>query len=388
MPYLALGLTLVGYALLMRSNPVRSSFGDGWRCLRRYSVLWRTLAWMALANALFLLAVRFTDEWRSGIQPMLMRPGWTDAGAWLKGTPDSLWWLPASSVRATLEASVLPACEMTAGLFNNVVTTFPLAVFAALGLLLNRRRTLVLLGRALWRRFGVAAWLLLPLILACALATMAKAVLYFRPPWAEMWMQWGPAVAAASAVFEYLFGVGIQAYLILHAYAWVRGLSFEPNAMREVAIRRLGAASKWAGIVLCAQMLLIELPLVGSFYFRWPGTPDVVTAHLQWVRYVLAGLLLVFLSMQAWLTLHGETLKRAWQAHWCLVRRHWWAVSWFVVVAFVHCFALQFFRAAVARGVGDETVPGIVWAILWPWIFGLVAGWLLASWVCLFKRCE
>jgi hypothetical protein len=388
MPYFALGLTLVGYALLMRSNPVRSSLGDGWRCLRRYSVLWRTLAWMALANALFLLAVRFTDEWRGGIQPMLMRPGWTDPGAWLKGTPDSLWWLPASSVRATLDASVLPACEMTAGLFNNVVTTFPLAVFAALGLLLNRRRTLVLLGRALWRRFGVAAWLLLPLILACALATMAKVVLYFRPPWAEMWMQWGPAVAAASAVFEYLFGVGIQAYLILHAYAWVRGLSFEPNAMREVAIRRLGAASKWAGIVLCVQMLLIELPLVGSFYFGWPGTPDVVTAHLQWVRYVLAGLLLVFLSMQAWLTLHGETLKRAWLAHWRLIRRHWWAVSWFVVIAFVHCFALQALRAAVTRGVGDETVPGIIWAVIWPWIFGLVAGWLLASWVCLFKRCE
>jgi len=388
MPYLALGLTLFGYALLMRSNPVRSSLGDGWRCLRRYSVLWRTLAWMALANALFLLAVRFTDEWRSGTPPLLMRPGWTDPGAWLKGTPDSLWWLPASSVRDTLEGSILPAFEMTVGLFNNVVTTFPLAIFAAVGLILNRRRTLVLLGGALWRRFGIGAWLLLPFVLVCALATIAKAILYFRPGWAEPWIPWGPAVAAASVIFEYLLGVGIQAYLILHAYAWVRGMSFEQNAMREVAIRRLSAASKWAGLVLCVQVLLIELPLLASFYYGWPGSPDVVTGHLAWVRYVFAGLLLLFMSMQAWLTLHGETLRRAFAAHWRLIRRHWWAVSWFVITAFVHCFGLQFLRAAVMRGVGEETVPGIVWAMIWPWIFGLVAGWLLAAWVCLFKRCE
>jgi hypothetical protein len=54
----------------------------------------------------------------------------------------------------------------------------------------------------------------------------------------------------------------------------------------------------------------------------------------------------------------------------------------------VHCFTLQFLRTAVLQGVGEETFLGVMWTLFWPWIFGVVAGWLLASWVCLFKRCE
>jgi len=60
----------------------------------------------------------------------------------------------------------------------------------------------------------------------------------------------------------------------------------------------------------------------------------------------------------------------------------------FLIIAAVHCFALQFLRAAVLQGLGEDTAPGILWTLLWPIPLGLVAGWLLSAWVCLFKRSE
>ncbi len=387
---LALGLILVGYFLLMRYNPIRASLGDGWRCLRRYPALWRTLAWLAFANALFLFAARLSAHWRGDLQLMWMRPGWNDPVAWLQGTPDSLWWLPPGEIRALLRSSALPTLETVAGLFNNIVTTFPIAVFAALALILNRRRSLVRLWGVVHRRFGAWSMLLLLGIVACAVATIAKAILFFRPPWIPDWWiaQWGPATAAAGALFEYVFGVGVQAYLILFAYAWVRGISFEGQAMREVAMRRLGAAAKWAGIVLLAQTLLIELPLVLSFANQWPAPPEAMGNWLRPARIGLAIALLLCASMQAWLTLHGETLGRAWHAHWRLMRHHAWQVLWFFIIAAVHCFALQFLRAVVLQGLGEDTSLGILWTLLWALPLGLVGGWLLSAWICLFKRSE
>jgi hypothetical protein len=387
---LALGLLLIGYFLLMRFNPIRASLGDGWRCIRRYPVIWRTLALLAFANAAFLAAAQLNAHARGEAQLVWMRAGWNDPAVWLHGAPESLWWLPAAEVRTGLIASILPALETVAGLFNNVVTTFPVAVLAAVGLILNRRRSLAQLFTVLRRRFGIASWLLLLAILVCAIATIGKAILYFRPAWVPiMWIaQWGPAVAALAALFEYIFGVGVQAYLILHAYAWVRGLSFERAAMREVAIRRLGAAAKWAGLVLLAQVLLIELPLVLSFARGWPAPPDAMDGWLRNARMSLAIALLLFASMQAWLTLHGETLGRAWSAHWRMLRDHAWSIAWFLIIAALHCFVLQFLRIVVLQGLGEETAPGVLWTLIWPLLLGVVAGWLLAAWVCLFKRCE
>jgi hypothetical protein len=40
----AFALALAGYVLLMLSNPLRESFRDGWRCIRRYPVIWK--AWL------------------------------------------------------------------------------------------------------------------------------------------------------------------------------------------------------------------------------------------------------------------------------------------------------------------------------------------------------
>jgi hypothetical protein len=394
MPVLALALLVGGYALLILTNPVRHSLRDGWRCLRRYPVIWRMLAWLGCANALFHLAVNLA--WGRQTPLSWARPGINDPGAWLSGTPDSVWWLPGSAVRESLQASLLPALESLAGLFNNVITTFPVAVFVGFGLLFNVGGIFGTLRTAMVRRFGAWAWLLLSGVVVCALAVVAKAALYFYPPlapvavraqWDEVWFRWAPMVAWPAALFEYLLGLVVQAYLILHAYAWVRGITFEPYAMREVAVRRLGASVKWAAWVMLAQSLFLELPRALTFAY-WPQQIGPVMQWLEPVPLVLSAVLLLFLSMQAWLTLHGETLGRAWRAHWRLLRRHGWDLCWLVIVAGVHLVAVQFLRAAVLRGLGEQTALGVAWTLIWPWLAGVVAGWLLASWICLFKRLE
>jgi hypothetical protein len=394
MTHLALALLVSGYCLMMFANPVRASLLDGWRCVRRYPVIWRMLTLLGFGHALFHLAVRLVMHFEVAPELTWARAGWHDPALWLAGSPDSLWWLPPSAVRQGLRDGALPALESLAGLFNNAVTTFPLAVIAAAGLFVNRHRYATLLRAALLRRFGLVAWPLLAGVYLGATAVVMKAALYFLLPVlaSPAWFQWAPLIAWVAAVFEYLFGVGIQIYLIMHAYAWVRGLSFEPDALREVAVRRLGAGAKWAGIVVAASSLFIEVPLVLSnfpaFSAIFPDARETVEFRVSIARIGLATVLLCFASMQAWLTLHGETLRRAWRAHWRFVWLHGWKFLWFLLVAGVHLFAVQVLRTLILRGLGDNTAPGLVWTLSWPLIAGPVMGWCLASWVCLFKSCE
>jgi len=56
--WLLLG-SIVGYLLVMFTNPVRTSLRDGMRCVRRYKVLWVTLGSFGFAYALFQLALRY-----------------------------------------------------------------------------------------------------------------------------------------------------------------------------------------------------------------------------------------------------------------------------------------------------------------------------------------
>ena len=394
MSYLAPTLLVSGYALVMFANPVRASLLDGWRCVRRYPVIWRLLAWLGFSNALFHLVVRLVLHFRFAPELSWGRAGWHDPAVWLHGSPDSIWWLPPSAARQVLRDGVLPAIESLAGLFNNAITTFPLAVLAALGLFTNRFRYATLLRDALRRRFGVAAWPLLAGVYVSAAAVVMKAALYFLLPVLTnpAWFRIAPAIAGVAAVFEYLFGLAIQLYLIMHAYAWVRGLSFEPDALREVVVRRLGACAKWAAIVVTASCLFIELPLVlknfPAFAAIFPDVRETFEFRAAIARIGLAAVLLACASMQAWLALHGETLRRAWRAHWRFIGLHAWSVLWFLILAGVHLFAVQTLRGLVLRGLGENTALGLAWTLVWPWLAGLVVGWCLAAWVCLFKRCE
>ena len=68
------------------------------------------------------------------------------------------------------------------------------------------------------------------------------------------------------------------------------------------------------------------------------------------------------------------------------LRRNWWPLVWFFILAGLHFYLLRVAIALVQRGLGEGTALGIVWSLLAPWLNGFVAAWLLASWVCFYRQ--
>lgn len=402
LPWLTAGAVL-GYLLLMATNPVRVVLRDGWRAIRRHPALWFTFGAFGFAYALFELLLRIVSH--SALPPadrpplMWLRAAWRDPDLWLTGSPESLWHLPPGAVQEAARDAVLPACESVAGIFHNLVSTFPLAAFAALLLLVNWRGHRAVLLRALRKRYGRWGGPAFAAILVCALAVIGKLLLYAAPPLlrlegvaALVWLQWAPVVAWLAFLFEYLFGVCIQIYLILLAFCWVRGLTFDHNGLLDFAIRRFAFVVKWAAVVMVLSSVFIDLPLIlknfPAFQSWFPFDDSTIDRRLQIARSILTGFLLVFSTMQITLAFHNETLGAAFRDHARFLARNYWLFAWFVVVAGVHFFLFQFLNRAFARALGEGTAPGIAWSLLAPWLAGAIGAWLLASWVCLYKYCD
>lgn len=400
MTFTAAALVLGGYALLLFASPLRQVLWDALGAVRRYSVLWKLLGLLGFANALFHFAVKLRMQMMlpPGSYDVLVwaRPGLADPAIWLHGSPDSIWWLPPSGVRESLISAEtwLRTLEGVAGFFNNMVTTFPVALVGMMWLLFNRHSARTLLYGALKKRFGVGALPLMGAVGICGACVVLKAVFYFEPTIISglHFYQWTPVVEWLGFIFEYLFGVGVQIYLILHVYAWMRGISFDAEALRDVAIRRIGAGLKWAAVMIVLSSVLINIPLIlqnfPAFNAVFTDDPEKVEKRLVIARCVLAVFLTGACSVQAWLTLHGETLPRALRAHWLFLKHHWRSVIWFMAVSAVHLFGINFLRAALLRGVGEEAALGVCWTFIWPWLAAPVLAWMLASWVCIFKKLE
>jgi len=120
------------------------------------------------------------------------------------------------------------------------------------------------------------------------------------------------------------------------------------------------------------------------------GPPEEAVFELRWkiARAVLSCVLLIFATMQITLTFHSETLSRALADHRRFVERNWGTLLWFFVLAGLHFYLLRVGIALVQRGLGEGTALGIIWGLLAPWLHGLVAAWLLASWVCFYKQAD
>jgi len=394
---------VLGYALVMFTNPVRTAFLDGWRALRRYPVLWFTFGAFGFAYALFQLLLRTYHYY---VLPLDQRPvfvwfraAWRDPQLWLTGSPESLWFVPPNGLRDAARDAILPAAESVAGIFNHLVTTFPLASIAAVLLLLNWDGHLGVLLRALRKRCGLWGWPACAAILLGALAAIAKVLLYVVPTIiplegtaALLYFQWAPVVVWLAFLFEYLLGVCIQIYLILVAYCWVRGVSFESRRLLDFAIRRFVYVLKWAAVVLVASSLFIDLPLILKNFAAFQGLlaaeEATINFRIQLARSVLAAFLLIFSTMQITLTFHNESLPAALRDHWRFLRRHGWPFAWFLIVAAFHFHLFVTLNLLCARALGEGTAPGIAWSLLAPWLHGVVGAWLLASWVCVFRTCD
>jgi hypothetical protein len=294
---------------------------------------------------------------------------------------------------------VLPAVENVAGIFNLLVVTFPLSAIAAVLFLINWEGHHAVLWRALRKRFGARGWALYGGIVLCAIAAIAKPLLYAAPQLlglqahaAGLWFQWAPVAEWLAFMFEYLVGVCVQLCLILIAYCWVRGLTFTHRHLFDFTIRRFSIVVRWAVLVMILSSTLLHLPLIlknFEAFQPWLSQAESVV-DLRWkvARAVLAGALLLFATMQITLTFHSESLARAVRDHWRFVARHWWSLAWFLVLAGLHFYLLHVAMEIIQGGLGDGTSLGVVWSLCAPWLNAAVAAWLLASWVCFYKHSD
>lgn len=372
--YPLLGM-LAGYLLLLFANPVRVALRDGLRCLLRFKRLWFVFALLALAYSVFQFAVFTPLQSTADLRPEQFRFWET----WHWPTFAQIW-----------RDSLLHAVESVAGIFDAAATTYPLSVVAAMLLLCNWRGLHGSLVRALRKQFGSAGWLIYAGVILSALASLGKPLIYWRTP---EWIQFvAPArILQASAVvdtvaflFEYLCAVYIQVYLITVALAWIKGLHFGEEALLRFAMRRFSFVLKWLGLVVLASTVLLRVPLLVAYFRDLPGVLDYLVVG----RWLLAGLIICFCTMQISLVLHNESLREAFRAHWQFVRRNYFRFGWFLLIAGLHYWFLALADATVRAAATDRPLALIAWKFLFLFARAFVTGWLLASWVALFRQCE
>jgi hypothetical protein len=364
-----------GYIIVLLFNPVRVSLRDGFRCLVRYKRIWLTFVLLGFAYFVFQFST-FTPIGSLADVDLAQVFSFSN---WHWPTFLEIW-----------QEAPLPALEGVAGIFDNATTTYPLSVVAAVLMLINWRGLHGALVRAVHKRFRFGGYVLYLILLLSAIAALFKPVVYWALPlWggllpaAEL-LQFSASVDALAFIFEYLFGVYIQVYLIAVCFAWIRGLSFEEGELFRFAMRRFSYVLEWAGIVVLISTLIVRLPLLLAYFMNIPDVLD----YLPIERAVMCGLIIAFSSVQISLALHNETLREAIRAHREFIRTNLSRFLWFLLICGLHFFMLTVADAIVRGAIADRAIAMIIWKPIFVFARGLVTGWLLASWVCLFRRGE
>ena len=295
-----------------------------------------------------------------------------------------------------LAASRLPVAESSAAIFNTIINPFPLAALGAFLFLYNYRSCQAVVCRSLLRHGGfLAGGLAHGGLVLCALAALCKPVAFYLLSQPVAWIgqkplvKYGELVDALSFCFEYLLGIGVQTYILLIAFAWVRGLTFDAKRLRQLALRRFASVGKWAFVVLILSGFGILLPLVlGSFHPQSNVACESVKFTLC-ARWLLATVLVLFCPVQLGLILHNESLRFAVLESLQFWRWHGWQVGWLILLVAFHFALLAITNLFLPQALGQWTWLASAWTLLlYPLVWSGCAGWFLASWVCLFRHCE
>ena len=366
---------LSGYVIVLLFCPVRLALRDGFRCLLRYKRVWLTFVLLGFAYFVFQFST-FT-------------PIQTTADVDLSQIFSFANWRWPTFLEIWQEAP-LPAFEGVAGIFDNATTTYPLSAIAAVLILMNWRGLHGAMVSALRKRFRSGGYLIYVILVLSAVAALIKPIVYWALPlWggllpaAEL-LQVSASIDASAFIFEYLFGVYIQVYLIAVCFAWIRGLSFEEGELFRFGMRRFSYVLEWAGLVVLVSTLIVRLPLLLAYFMNIPDVLD----YLPIERALMCGLIIIFCSVQISLALHNETLREALRAHREFVRDNLSRVGWFLLICAIHFFFLTVADAIVRGAIADRLVAMIIWKSIFVIVRGFITGWLLASWVCLFRSGE
>jgi len=366
---------LAGYLLVMLANPVRRALRDGFRCIARYERVWLTFALLGFAYFVFQFVTFSSVPSPSEIDfaEIIAFSNWN--------------WSPLADVWHEVP---LPTIESVAGIFDNATTTYPLSALAAILFLVNWRG----LHRTFWRALSkLYRWWSIPIYLVFLVSTLAallKPLVYWRlPAWNNQvstahLLKISASIDALSFIFEYLAGVYIQVYLITVCLAWIKGLSFREGALFAFAMRRFSYVLEWAGIIVVVSMLVLRLPMLLAYFINVPNVLD----YLPLQRVFMSGFILAFCSVQISLVLHNETLREAFRAHRQLLWRDFRRLAWFCLICGLNFFLILVIDAMVRSAIADRAAAMIVWKSIFVFLRALVTGWLLASWVVLFRQCE
>ena len=364
-----------GYAIVMLFNPVRQALRDGFRCITRFKRVWITFVLLGLAYSVFQFATFTPIQSLADLDPTQV----TSLPSW--------YWPRLSEVWTDVP---LPTLEDVAGIFDNATTTYPLSVIAAVLILVNWRGLHGTLFGALRKRYRFTGSFIYVILLLSALASLLKPIVFWRlPEWGGLVpaagvLQISASVDAVAFIFEYLFGVYIQVYLIMVCFTWIRGLSFEEGELFRFAMRRFTYVLKWAGIVVFLSTILVRAPLLLAYFMNIPNVLD----YLPLQRLFMCLLIISFASVQISLALHNENLREAIRVHRAFVRRNGGRFGWFLLICALHFFFIMAWDAIVRGAIADRLVALIVWKSIFVSVRGFITGWLLASWVCLFRQYE
>ena len=359
----------------MLFNPVRQALMDGFRCISRYKRIWLTFAILGFAYSVFQF-VTFTPV-----------RNWADLDPSQVASLPNWYWPGFMEI---WKETPLPALEGIAGIFDNATTTYPLSVVAAALMIVNWRGLHGALFRALRKRYRFLGYLIYLILVLSAVASLFKPVVFWRlPEWsgpvgAAGLLRTSATVDAVAFIFEYLFGVYIQVYLIIVCLAWIKGVSFEEGELFRFAMRRFSYVLEWAGIVVLVSTLIVRLPLLLAYFTNIPGVLD----YLPIERMLMSGLIIAFCSVQISLALHNEALGEAIHAHFQFVRQNAGRFGWFLIICGIHFFAIMIWDAVVRSAIADRLAALFMWKFIFACLRGIIVGWLLASWVCLFRQCE
>lgn len=379
-PWLLIGSGLVGYLLLLIANPVLPFLLNGLRALQRHPRVW---VWFGGLSGLYFL-FQCIQAYELG----LLQVSFNDVLYWPAFQPEN--------GKNAVARAWLPALDGVAGLFQQAVVTFPASALAAFLFLVNwrsARATVVAVAQRRLKRWWVPAY---SGVLLCAVAALLKPLfavcIYPLNDFigAIQLLQLGAVLDAFSFQFEALFGTLIEVYLVLLVYAWLRGLSTSSDRVFALAIKRSVYAARWTGLLLLAGLLLVHGPLLATY--GWiPGHTDFTRAVVQYIdqiaRPLLDVLLIVFCSVQLSLVFHNEALGRALGMHVAFVRAHWYRLLWFLLVAAMHFFFLEWLRNFFATGFPENSFPERLTTLIALEAKAFLSAWFLASWVCLYRVC-
>lgn len=368
----SLALLALWLAAALSRAVVRRALVDGLRCVGRYPDFWRLPAFLGLAYALFqigaaaLLHARMHEEFE--VVAAQSAPAWS----------------------ALFLAGWLPAAERAAAVFTVFTATFPLSAWFGLLFVLNFGGLLTELTRALRRRLGAPRAFLLALALfVAALAAIAKPAAYLLLPeiadHAPVWVPLG--INLLSTVFELLLGLFFLTYLMLMAHAWRRGLHFERINLRLLAMRRTGFVIRWSLLLLAVALVTVVAP---SYLGLLIAPEDPLAAGCAWVaawigRPLFLAFAFVFLATPAILVFHNEPLRPALREARRFFSRHALSMSAFLAAVYLPFLAGDVAANYALSRLGGETLAGLGVRVLAAFGEALLAGWLIASWVCLYK---